>query len=97
MIWKASEWQSPSGKWYINDVSHIPKPHNSANPMHPLNIMGIETFEAFAEWLKKEFNANINGVTKNMVHFNFNTLTEARKYKNYINAQARKVNYTIGE
>ena len=91
-VWKASEWQSPTGKWHINDVSAIAS--GSADWIHPCNIMHM-TPEEFAIWIEETFNAQDVKLTERILLFDFLTQAEARKYKNYINAAARREKYLI--
>lgn len=94
-LYKATEWQNGSC-WYVNDVEELASV--SSKWWTPLRLLDI-TVEEFFFLLKDTFNAtnfHYNANT-NVLMFSFDTQAAARKYKNYINAQARKRNYICGK
>lgn len=94
-LYKAVEWQSGSGRWYVNDVSE-PSAVSSCW-WTPVRILKITPAE-YAKMLVQTFHAvDVKYIEEfNMLIFSFLTQEEARKYKNYINAKARRANYICG-
>lgn len=92
-VWKASEWESELG-WHANCVDNLA--HDSALWYHPARILNI-TPAAFVELLINEYKPDkiTYNAEKNVLLFSWKSQTQMRKYKNWINAAARKVNYQI--
>ena len=91
VLYKASEWQGTSNNWYVNDVSDL----TSIRSLWwtPVRMLGITPCE-YVLMLKEKFNANRISFDKILI-FSFATQADARKYKNWINAEARKRNFVI--
>ena len=70
----------------------------SRNWIEPARILGIQPTE-FIMKLKNEFNANLNPYKTDgkvvFIGYSWNSLAEARRFKNYINKIARETNYQI--
>lgn len=93
-VYKASLWQGGSGKWYVGDVEDLG--NNSGVWWIPAHILGITISDyvkkLIFEWGVSECKYDIN---HNYLHFSWDKESLARKYKNYINAEARKKNFLI--
>ena len=93
-VWKASEWQSDSGLWHCNDVSNLAK--GSSNWWHQARACNLSP-AAFIEMLIRDFHPDnfYYSQDKNVLIFSFVSQIDMRKYKNWINRQARNNNYII--
>lgn len=93
-LYKASEWEGGSGRWYVNDVEDLAG--ISGYWWVPMRMLGM-TPEEYVFMLRDTFKAGNFHYTaeKNVLIFSFKTQADARKYKNWINAQARKAKYIV--
>lgn len=93
-IYKASNWESGSGRWYVADTSNLKE--NSAHWRHQLKITGLDSI-SFLEMLKNKFHASGFKYCKenDTLIFSFDTKELSSKYKNWLNAEARKLQYKI--
>lgn len=93
-IYKATEWQSPSGRWHCNDVQDLAG--GSGSWWIPCRILGIAP-EEYVKLLKERFNAsNISyKIETNILLFSWENQEDMRKYKNFINKKAKEVNAII--
>ena len=93
MLWKMTEWSSPSEKWYCNCVDKLAS--NAGAWYTPARILGWDPAD-YIEYVIKNFNPEIHcNKEKCLVFFSWNDQSQMRKYKNWINAAARKANYQI--
>ena len=93
MLWVAKEWQGSSGKWYCNCVDKLAS--NAGAWYTPARILGWEPI-VYIEYVIKNFNPSVHyNKEKCLVHFFWDQQSDMRRYKNWINAAARKVNYQI--
>lgn len=94
MIWKATEWETIGMGWHANCVDNLAG--GSSLWYHPARILGISPAE-FIEWIIKNYKPDYINYSEdaNLLIFTWKSQAQMRKYKNYINAQARKVNYQI--
>ena len=92
-IFHMTEWES-NGKWMCGDVSALAANSNlwwyipnllQISPVEYVNLL-INTFHAIDLHYS---------VDKNVLFFKFASLTECRKFKNYINKLAKEKNFTI--
>jgi len=92
-VWKAVEWES-AGLWHCNDTSNLV--NGSSNWVHQARIWQLSP-AAFIEFLIKEYKPDYISyrLDKNILLFSWKNQIDMRKYKNKLNAQARKVNYQI--
>ena len=94
MLYQLKDFQAQSGKHYITceDLLGKPGPHWHI----PARILGIELDE-FVKLLAVKYKATIVSYNKEnkFLLFSLDKQSECRKYKNDINAQARKINYQI--
>ena len=88
---KYSSWQSPTGYWYCNDTSNLAA--GSGEWWIPARILGISPAD-FIELLVKDFKPDHISFNKILI-FSWKDQSKMRAYKNWINAQARKVNFQI--
>ena len=88
-----TEWES-SGKYLVSDVTDLPA--NSGKWWHIANLLSLKPAE-YVKLLIEKFNAvNIRYILeKDVLVFYFSTLGEARKFKNFVNKQARDKNFVI--
>lgn len=93
-IYKMSEWQSPTGEWYCNDTEDLG--HNSGAWWHPARILGIPC-EEFVKLLVEQY--KVTKISYNeqadVLIYSWTSQAAMRKYKNAINAAARKVGYKV--
>lgn len=93
MLWVAKEWSSPSGRWHCNCTEKLSA--DSAAWFIPARILGWEPAD-YVEYVIKTFNPIVHySKEKCLVFFSWEDQIQMRKYKNWINAAARKVNYQI--
>jgi hypothetical protein len=91
-LYKAEEWES-CGRWYVNDTNFT----DSQAPFWwiPARILNI-TLPDYILLLKNIFRAtDIQFIENKILVFSFDTIEDARKYKNYINKRARETNFII--
>lgn len=93
MLYKMTEWQSPTGKWHCNCVDNLAT--NGGHWTHPARILGMPLAE-YVEWVITNYHPIVwHNEDCSLVFFSWEKQSDMRKYKNYINAAARKVNYQI--
>lgn len=93
-LYKCEEWQGSSLDWYVNDVKNSnPIAHKWWIPLLILNI----SCEEYIKMLKTKFKAKDFNYKKesNVLIFSFSSVTDARKYKNYINRIAREKQFIL--
>lgn len=91
MVFKMSEWQGGGGKWYCACTDNLK--NDSGVWYHPARILGI-TPAALIEMLVKMYNAEISySEDFSFVCYRWEKQADMRKFKNKINAEARKKNY----
>lgn len=93
-IYKASLWQGGSGRWYVGDTEDLG--NHSGAWWIPAHVLGI-TISDYVKKLIFEFKVAECRYDKehNFLHFSWIKEADARKYKNYINAEARKKQFII--
>jgi hypothetical protein len=94
-IYRASEWET-NNRWYVNDVEETGS--LASQWWIPCRILDIP-LKDYPLFLNNEFNAKgfcfkFNN-DKSLLTFYFETQTEARKYKNYINKIAREKKFYV--
>lgn len=93
-LYRTSEWEQ-NGHFYVNDIAELGT--SCAGKWYvPARMLGMK-LEDYILMLKNEFNAQrMKYFAENDVFvFSFDTLKEARAYKNWINKQARDKNFII--
>ena len=92
-IFKMTEWQSGSGnRWYCNDVEDLG--NNSGAWWHPANILGL-TPAQFALELLNTYKVDYISYNNDVLIYYWKSQAAMRKFKNYVNAQARKKSYMV--
>ena len=94
MIYRMNEWYSPAGYWYCNCVDDLA---GSAGLWYtPARILGISP-AAFVKLLVDNYKPDkiTYNAEKNVLIYAWKSQSQMRKFKNAINAAARKVNYQI--
>lgn len=90
-VYKAQEWQSPTGYWYCNDTSNLAA--GSGEWWIPARILGMSPAD-FIEFLVREFKPD-HLKFNDILIYSWKDLNACRKYKNFINRKAREVNFQI--
>ena len=91
-LYKVSEWQGTSGKWYCNDVADLAGP--SAKWYTPARMLGISLCD-YVLLLKNEFKVSsmkYNPDTDVLI-FSWDKQADCHKYVLWINKMARKANF----
>lgn len=94
MLYKLSEWQSPSGRWHCNNIDKLAE--ESGVWYAPARVLGISPAE-FVKLLLAKYKPDHFTFDKEkcICLWSWDDQTAMRKYKNEINAAARKVNFQI--
>ena len=94
MLYQCKEWQDSSGLWLCQHTSSFPR--NVQKWVVPARILGISPAE-FIELLLKDFKPDYiyHNADCSFVYWGWTSQSQMRKYKNWINAEARKVNFQI--
>lgn len=94
MLFKLEEWQGSSGIWYCGHTASFPK--NVSLWLVPARIMGISA-DNFIKILIEEYKPDFiyHNEDCSFVGWGWKKQADMRKYKNAINALARKVNFQI--
>ena len=87
------EWQGASGVWYCGDTSDLGK--GSGYWWLPARMLGI-TPAAYVEKIIKEFNPIVyHNEDCSFVSFSWKSQSDMRRFKNWLNAEARSRNFMI--
>jgi len=92
-IYKASEWEC-NGKYVVSDVEELGR--GSGVWWYVPNLLSLSPVD-YVKLLINKFHAiNISYlIESDVLIFYFSTLEDARKYKNYVNKQARDKKFMI--
>lgn len=83
------EWQSGSGRWFCNDTSDLTSVRSLwYTPARMLDM----PLDKFIQMLINDFEVDYISFGKILI-YSWDSQTKARKFKNFINAEARKRNY----
>ena len=94
-LMKYSEWQSPSGVWYCNDTSEIGK-SQAGLWWAPARLLDLSLDEYVNLLITKFKPDNISyNQEKNVLVYSWKKQSDMRKFKNWINAEARKKNFIV--
>ena len=93
-IYEASEWDI-GNKWYVNDVKELAT--SASKWWQPMRMLGMS--------VEQYINLLISYNAKNLTYykesdaltFSFDTQSEARKFKNFLNREAKKRNWICGK
>lgn len=92
MLYKMQEWES-NGKWHCGCVDHLGT--NSGSWVHPARILKLMPAD-YIKWVIDNFHPEVwHNKDCSFVCFSWTSQADERKYKNKINAEARKINYQI--
>lgn len=93
MLWKMTEWKAPSGQWYCNCVDKLAS--NAGAWYTPARILGWEPAD-YVEYVIKNYHPNVfYSAEKCLVFFSWDSQSDMRKYKNWLNKIAREKNFQI--
>ena len=92
-LYKVSQWQGGSGKWYCNDITDLAGP--SAKWWMPARMLGISLCD-YILLLKNQFKVSemIYNEERDVLIFSWDNQTDCHKYVLYINRESRKRNFT---
>ena len=91
-LYKTTEWQGGSGKWYCNDVADLTGP--SAKWWTPARMLNMSLTD-YILMLKNDFNAIIAGYCSDtdVLLFHWDKYSDCHKYVLFINKESRKRNF----
>ena len=95
MLFHLDEWQSTGTKiWYCEHTSSYPR--GVQKWVVPARILGL-SIDDFLRMLIKDFKPDVITVKKDgsFVSWGWSKQSEMRKFKNFINSEARKKNFQI--
>ena len=94
MLYKMTEWSSPSGFWHCNCIDDLG--HNSGVWYLPARILDLSP-AAYIEYVIKNFKPDDIYANKEkcFISFSWKKQEDMRKFKNYINKKAREKNFQI--
>ena len=92
-IYEASEWKI-GNRWYVNDVKELAT--SASKWWQPMQMLDM-SIEQYTNLL---ISYNAKKITyhkeSDVLTFSFDTQSEARKFKNFLNREARKRNWICG-
>jgi len=91
---KLTEWQSPTGHWYANDVSDLAG--IAGKWWVPARLLGI-SLEDYVLLLKDTYNATIvkyNAETDILIYY-WNNYNDMHKFVLFLNKRARQENFIV--
>lgn len=91
-LFRMEEWQSPTGYWYCEHVASFSKTVQLW--VCPARILGMPADE-YVKWMIETYKPDKIHWNGELFTFSWKSQAQMRKFKNYINAQSRKVNYQI--
>lgn len=92
MLYKTTEWQSPTGKWYCNNVDDLAG--IGSKWWIPARILNI-SLEEYVLLLINTFKVDTIKYLEDgdVLIFSWNSQSAMRKYKNWINKKAKEINF----
>lgn len=92
-LFQLTEWQGSSGKWYCADKDNLTAQYPQW--MVAVRMLGISPAD-YAKMLIEDYNATVTYCeSKNFFSVSWTKQVDMRKFKNFINARARQLNYMI--
>lgn len=93
-LYKVTEWEGGSGRWYVNDVADLAGP--SAKWWTPARMLNMSLTD-YIIMLKDQFNATIVSYNRDTdaLIFYWDTYVAAHKYVLWINKIARQQNFMV--
>ena len=94
MLYRLEEWQGASGVWYCEHTSSFPA--NVEKWVIPARVLNMSV-DDFLRMLIKDFKPDVITIKKDgsFVSWGWSKQSEMRKFKNFINSEARKKNFQI--
>lgn len=94
MIYKLTEWQNSSGIWYCNCIDNLAQ--NSGAWWLPARVLNISPAD-FIKLLLSKYKPDVFSFNKEKCFccWGWKDQSAMRKFKNELNAEARKVNFQI--
>jgi len=93
-LFKMAEWQGSSGNWYCADTSDLE--HDSGVWFLPARMLGISPADFLSKVINEYKPDSIYSNREGFVCFSWLKQSDMRRYKNWINKEARNRNFTIG-
>ena len=94
-LYKLSEWQSPTGVWYVNDTTELAG--NAGMWWMPARVLGMKPVE-FVDWIIREYEPDNIIWSDNKCFFyswNEENYNKAHKFLLYVNKVARSRNCIV--
>ena len=93
-LYKVSQWQSASGRWYCNDVADLAGP--SAKWWIPARLLNI-SLNDYILLLKDRFNADIilYNEENDVLIFSWKKESDAHRYLLWINRKSREQKFMV--
>lgn len=93
-LYQVSSWNSPSGRWYCNDVKDLAGV--AGKWWVPARLLGLSLTD-YILLLKDEFKADIHSYYEptDLLLFSWKNYGDCHRYVLYINGKARKANYIV--
>ena len=94
MLYRLEEWQGASGVWYCEHTSSFPA--NVEKWVIPARVLNMSV-DDFLRMLIKDFKPDVITVKEDgsFVSWGWSKQSEMRKFKNFINSEARKKKFQI--
>ena len=94
MLYKLQEWKDAVGYWRCEHTESYPK--DVVKWVVPARLMGISPAE-FLQWLIDNYKPDTihHNEDSSLVFWGWKSITQMRKYKNYINKLSREQNFQI--
>ena len=94
-LYRMTEWETATGKWICNDVEELGT--DAGKWYTPARLLKI-SYEDFILLLINDFKVDHIKYLResNVLVYWWNDITTCRKFKNYINAIARKKQFIVG-
>ena len=94
MLYRLEEWQGASGVWYCEHTSSFPA--NVEKWVIPARVLNMSV-DDFLRMLINDFKPDVITVKKDgsFVSWGWSKQSEMRKFKNWMNAKSRAINFQI--
>ena len=94
MLYRLEEWQGASGVWYCEHTSSFPA--NVEKWVIPARVLNMSV-DDFLRMLIKDFKPDVITVKEDgsFVSWGWSKQSEMRKFKNWMNAKSRAINFQI--
>lgn len=94
MLYRLEEWQGASGVWYCEHTRSFPA--NVEKWVVPARVLNMSV-DDFLRMLIKDFKPDVITVKKDgsFVSWGWSKQSEMRKFKNWMNAKSRAINFQI--